>query len=360
MNDKDTKTLSTNWYVYRGGRRRTSEEDVQTWLREPPPWRRASTQWVERPDRVERKAPKPKANSAEENRGHFYVNTNGERELQRINMALRLRRPLLVRGKPGLGKSSIAYSIAWSLGLGEVLRWEIGSRTTLADGLYEYDAVSHLQATRDGSKVPIDDFITLGPLGTALLPTKMPRVLLVDELDKASYDLPNDLLHVFEEGSFVVRPLLRQGGTARVLPFDHKRDDVEAEKVESVDKHSAEAVDKGSTPPSGDRVRIRQGRVCTHHHPVVVITTNEEREFTEAFRRRCVTLDLERSDDLEVLGEVIRNWFGKDQDVEELIGAYPRESTDVLLQALFLERTLRAPRDAVHDGLARATSDLDE
>lgn len=359
MTDKGAEKLPTNWYVYHGGGYRTSEEDVQAWLDQPPPWRRAAMRWDDRPDCVEREAPQPEPDSAEERRGRFYVSTNGERELQRINMALQLRRPLLVRGKPGLGKSSVAYSIAWSLGLGEVLRWEIGSRTALQDGLYEYDAVSHLHATRDNPKALIDDFITLGPLGTALLPTRKPRVLLVDELDKASYDLPNDLLHVFEEGNFVVRPLLRRGGEARVLPFDHGRPRLKSDESESTHQSRVVAADKEAfrEPGSEDRVSIHQGRVCTHNHPIVIITTNDEREFNEAFCRRCVTLDLRRSDDPVVLGEVVRNWFGRDQDVAELISAYPKENTDVLLQALFLERTLGAPRDAVQEGLLRAASD---
>ena len=146
-------------------------------------------------------------------------------EAERVNAALYLRRPLLVTGEPGTGKSSLAYSVAAELGLGEVLRWPIGSKTTLRAGLYQYDAIGRLQEAnlreieaRAGSgvaeSVDIGSYIRLGPLGTALLPTRRPRVLLVDEFDKSDIDLPNDLLDVFEEGDHKIPELAR-------LPSQH-------------------------------------------------------------------------------------------------------------------------------------------
>src|SRR5205823_6354697 len=110
-----------------------------------------------------------------------------------VNAALYLRRPLLVTGRPGTGKSTLAYSIAFELKLGPVLYWPITSRSTLTESLYQYDALGRLQeaslqqsASRSGDfqSPDIGRFIRLGPLGTALLPRARPRVLLIDELDK--------------------------------------------------------------------------------------------------------------------------------------------------------------------------------
>ncbi len=334
-----------HWYVYRdipaddssgpdslgpesSGPDANTEEHVSAWLADAPPWRAPGSPWHERPDRVERTPPPFPQDGPARRRGARYITTNGARELDAINIALRLRRPLLIKGAPGLGKSSLAYSIAWRLGLGLPLRWEISSRTTLVDGLYRYDAVSHLQATRsaDADQPPdIGEFITLGPLGTALLPTERPRVLLVDELDKASYDLPNDLLHAFEEGGFAIQELLRTGGQTRVLPYDH-------------------GAGTGDANSAGERVVVIGGRIQTHHHPVVIVTTNQERQFPDAFRRRCVELELQRPADPMVWARIVAGWFGEsigDSDTakwDSLLDNYGEQNTDVLLQALFLQR----------------------
>ena len=119
-----------------------------------------------------------------------------------------LRRPLLVTGNPGVGKSGLAYQIARDLGLGRVLHWSITSRSTLRSGLYDFDAIGRAQAGASGTSL-VGDFVHLGPLGTALLPYARPRVLLIDELDKSDIDLPNDLLNVFEDGTYTVPELIR-------------------------------------------------------------------------------------------------------------------------------------------------------
>ena len=125
-----------------------------------------------------------------------------------VNTALFLRRPLLITGKPGSGKSTLAHSVAYELNLGPVLRWPITTRSTLQDGLYRYDAIARLhEASLRGGTPKIGPFVQLGPLGTAMVPTRWPRVLLIDEIDKSDIDLPNDLLNIFEEGEFEIPEL---------------------------------------------------------------------------------------------------------------------------------------------------------
>ncbi len=161
-----------------------------------------------------------------------------------VNAALYLRRPLLITGRPGTGKSSLAYAIAYELGLGEVLKWPINTRSTLQEGLYRYDAIARLRESErqkpqpdpnnsadqspEKDKEDIGKFLQMGPLGTALIPRKKveerkkPRILLIDEIDKSDIDLPNDLLNVFEEGEFDIPELVRikaQTDTVKVATF---------------------------------------------------------------------------------------------------------------------------------------------
>ena len=201
-------------------------------------------------------------------------------ELQMINAALYLRRPLLITGRPGTGKSTLAYAVAEELKLGPVLRWPITSRSTLREGLYRYDPIGRLReenlrqlrAKADGSGAAApepDDIgrhISLGPLGTALLPYERPRMLLVDEIDKSDIDLPNDLLNVFEEGQYEIEELTR-------LPAD---------------QHTVRVM----TADPGGQVDVVRGRVRCRAFPFVVLTSNDEREFPPAFLRRCLRLDL--------------------------------------------------------------------
>ncbi|MFJ4981823.1 AAA family ATPase [Streptomyces coeruleorubidus] len=223
-------------------------------------------------------------------------------EVRMVNAAILLRRPLLVTGRPGVGKSTLAYRIARELGLGRVLQWPVTSRTTLASGLFEYDVLGRAQAgqawftaqeraaqegtSSNGASAPaldIGDFIQLGPLGTALLPHRLPRVLLIDELDKGDADLPNDLLSLFEDGWFAVQPLVRV-----------KR------QIETVTVHTADP---------GQTASIHNGIVKTRSFPVVIMTSNGEREFPEAFMRRCLRLDIPDPGP-EALGELVAAHFG--------------------------------------------------
>ncbi len=227
------------------------------------------------------------------------------------------------------------YAVAVELELGDVLYWPITTRTTLQDGLYSYDAIGRLQETRLGShnqpsgtwgpdgqascKEPdIGRFITLGPLGTALLPSEKPRALLIDEIDKSDIDLPNDLLNVFEEGGFDIPELKRMA--------DYQ-DEV---TVFTCDDY---------------KVSIKNGRVLCHAFPFVVLTSNRERELPAPFLRRCLRLDIPNPDD-EKLARIVKAHFPQaDMNaVEALIGEFLKKrdedgkllSTDQLLNAIYL------------------------
>lgn len=195
-----------------------------------------------------------------------------------VNAALYLRRPLLVTGKPGVGKTSLTYAVAHELNLGKVLRWSITTQTTLKDGLYRYDALGRLQDTslqgNENSTPPaINNYLRLGPLGTAFAASDKPRVLLIDEIDKSDIDLPNDLLHIFEEGEFEIPELTR-------LPKD--------QEVIELLPHEAEEDTAG--------ISIKRGRVRCTHFPLVVMTSNGEREFPPPFLRRCLQLEMQPPD----------------------------------------------------------------
>jgi MoxR-like ATPase len=155
-----------------------------------------------------------------------------------VNVAVALEKPLLLRGEPGTGKTLLAENVSAALGL-PLLRWHVKSTTKARDGLYVYDTVARLQDSRFGGTdvKNIEHYIKLGPLGQALAaPTR--QVLLIDEIDKADIEFPNDLL----------------------LEIDAMR----------------------------FRIDETGREVVATERPVVLITSNNEKELPDAFLRRCV------------------------------------------------------------------------
>ncbi|MFH7336085.1 AAA family ATPase [Streptomyces sp. KHY 26] len=316
------------WPVYTGT---SAPHDGIAQLPPPPPWRAFDGGPVLDPP--DASADHSAVSPDRVHRAETYRAT--EETVQLVNAALYLRRPLLVTGPPGTGKSSLVYAVARELRLGPVLRWNITSRSTLHDGLYQYDPLSRLYAARqraahqDRPEPPgeasdesgIEHHLRLGPLGTALLPYGRPRALLIDEIDKSDLDLPNDLLNVLEEGQYQIPELVRAArltpdGTARVL---------------------ADGTD--------ERVPVVRGHVRCRAFPFVVFTSNGEREFPPAFLRRCVTLHLRRPDDRH-LADIVRAHLGEpDAYAQELIGRFLERTsagdlaTDQLLNAIYLART---------------------
>ena len=155
-----------------------------------------------------------------------------------VRCALVLEKPLLVRGEPGTGKTLLAEAVAQALGM-ELVTWNVKSTTRAQEGLYTYDTVQRLYDSRFGDHdvQDIGEYINLGPMGRAFsAPERV--VLLIDEIDKADLEFPNDLLHELDRMRFTITE-------------------------------------------TGEMIAAR-------HRPVVIITSNAEKELPDAFLRRCV------------------------------------------------------------------------
>ncbi|GAA0238367.1 MoxR family ATPase [Actinomadura nitritigenes] len=313
-----------DWLLYTGSR---SRHDGIDRLPPPPPWRAFDGGPL---------LPAPSGGSGNTHQATTYRPSDDA--VQQVNAALYLRRPLLVTGPPGTGKSTLAYAVAHELGLGPVLHWPITSRTTLRDGLYQYDPLTRLYAARDGDVPATDEdigrYIRLGPLGTALLPYARPRVLLVDEIDKSDIDLPNDLLTIFEKGEYEIPELTRRADpSAEVMTADGP----------------------------GSRVAVTAGTVRCSAFPLVVMTSNGEREFPPAFLRRCVTVELRQPADEAELSAIVREHLGDLADrSDDLVRRFFERSasgtlaTDQLLNAVYLCRHAGAgDRAALADRIMR-------
>ena len=153
-----------------------------------------------------------------------------------VNASIALEKPLLVKGEPGTGKTELARQIASSLNL-QIIEWSIKSTTKAQQGLYEYDAVSRLRDSQLGEEIKdISKYIKKGKIWESFETTKK-SVLLIDEIDKADIEFPNDLLQELDKMEFYIYE------TGEVIKANHR--------------------------------------------PIIIITSNNEKELPEAFLRRC-------------------------------------------------------------------------
>ena len=230
-----------------------------------------------------------------------------------VNAAVTLQRPLLVKGEPGTGKTMLAEEVATALGL-PLLQWHIKSTTKAQQGLYEYDAVSRLRDSQladvgDSEKVKdIRNYIVKGVLWQAFT-TEQPVVLLIDEIDKADIEFPNDLLRELDRMEFYVYE-------------------------------------------TRELVKAR-------HRPIVFITSNNEKELPDAFLRRCFFHYI-RFPDPETMKQIVEVHFPglKGEllnaamktffDVRGLPGLKKKPSTSELLDWLKLLLAEEIPAEALH------------
>ena len=225
-----------------------------------------------------------------------------------VNAAVVLERPLLIKGEPGTGKTVLAHEVAQSLGM-PLIEWHVKSTTTAQQGLYEYDAVRRLRDSQLGDERvrDIENYIQQGKLWESFEAAERP-VLLIDEIDKADIEFPNDLLLELDRMEFFVYETRKM---------------VKAEK-----------------------------------RPVVIITSNNEKELPDAFLRRCFFHYIafpERETMIKIIdvhypniqAELVREALNLFYDVREVPGLKKRPSTSELLDWIKLLMAEDIPADVL-------------
>ncbi len=203
-----------------------------------------------------------------------------------VNAAVTLQRPLLVKGEPGTGKTVLAHEVAKALGL-PLIEWHIKSTTKAQQGLYEYDAVSRLRDGQlgDARVHDISNYIVRGKLWEAFA-AEQQHVLLIDEIDKADIEFPNDLLLELDRMQFFV--------------YETKE------------------------------------TVVARHRPVVIITSNNEKELPDAFLRRCFFHYI-RFPDRETMDRIVQAHF---PDIKQELA---REALNVFFQIRGINELKKKP-----------------
>lgn len=225
-----------------------------------------------------------------------------------VNAAVTLQKPLLIKGEPGTGKTRLAEELAQNLNT-DLIQWHIKSTTKAQHGLYEYDAVSRLRDSQLGSErvQDIANYIKPGKLWQAFTAARRP-VLLIDEIDKADIEFPNDLLHELDQMSFYVHE-------------------------------------------TGEQVRAIE-------RPIVIITSNNEKELPDAFLRRCFFHYI-RFPDTALLQQIVEVHFPQIRqqllsmaleiffELRELPGLKKKPSTSELLDWLKLLLAEQIPAEVL-------------
>lgn len=227
-----------------------------------------------------------------------------------VNASISLQKPLLIKGEPGTGKTMLAEQVAESLGL-RLIQWHIKSTTKAQQGLYEYDAVSRLRDSQLGDERVHDiaNYIVKGKLWEAFEADE-PVVLLIDEIDKADIEFPNDLLQELDKMEFYV---------------------YETQKT-----------------------------IAAKHRPILIITSNNEKELPDAFLRRCFFHYISFPD-TETMEQIIKVHYPTiRQDLvkqamdiffqlREIPGLKKKPSTSELIDWLKLLLADQIPLDVLHD-----------
>lgn len=215
-------------------------------------------------------------------RGQFGPYLADPRLVHAANTALGLELPLLLTGEPGSGKSDFAWVAAHAEGLEAPLRCQVRSNTTAKELLYHFDALVRFADAQHGDRERARDprhYVTLQPLGRALM-SKARQVVLIDEIDKAPRDLPNDLLWELDEGHFEIPEIGDVTGTKEI--FDARVPHVPLQR--------------------------RMERPSDAARPLLVITSNSERQLPDAFLRRCVFFHIPSPRDAELV-DIARQRF---------------------------------------------------